>query len=81
MQRDFKKKRGAITAAAVIVFIIALFLGLLVMIAVTSGDRIVFGLYMFYAAVVAAVIIGVIIALNQRLKEIKKGEDEEAKKY
>jgi type III secretory pathway component EscS len=36
---------------------------------------------MFYAAVVAAVIIGVLIALNQRLKEIKKGEDEEAKKY
>ena len=81
MQRDFKKKRGAITAAAVIVFIIALFLGLLVMIAVASGDRIVFGLYMFYAAVVAAVIIGVLIALNQRLKEIKKGEDEEEKKY
>ena len=34
-----------------------------------------------YALVVLAMILGVIAALRQRLRELKGGEEEEAKKY
>ena len=39
------------------------------------------GILWAYIAVLGAVIIGVLISLWQRFKEISKGEEEEAKKY
>ena len=39
------------------------------------------GILWIYVAVLAAVVIGVLIALRQRFKEISKGEEDEAKKY
>ena len=38
-------------------------------------------LLLFYAGGIIAVIFGVIAALRQRLEEIERGEEEEAKKY
>ena len=40
-----------------------------------------FGVMLFYAGTILAVGIGVVIALSQRWKEIKGGEEDEAKKY
>ena len=40
-----------------------------------------FGVMLFYAGAILAVGIGVVIALIQRWKEIKGGEEDEAKKY
>lgn len=34
-----------------------------------------------WGAVVAAVVVGVLWAMAQRLKELRRGEEEEAKKY
>ena len=34
-----------------------------------------------YALVLLAVIVGVVIALIQRLREIERGEEEDARKY
>lgn len=40
-----------------------------------------FGIMLFYAGAILAVGIGVIVALIQRWREIKGGEEDEAKKY
>ena len=40
-----------------------------------------FGVILFYAGVILAVGVGVVIALIQRWKEVKGGEEDEAKKY
>lgn len=39
------------------------------------------GFLAFYGVILLTVIAGVLIALRQRLREIKSGEEEEAKKY
>jgi len=41
----------------------------------------VIGIIGFYGLIIVAVIIGVIFALRQRLKEIEGGEEEDAKQY
>ena len=40
-----------------------------------------FGVILLYAGVILAVGVGVVIALIQRWKEVKGGEEDEAKKY
>ena len=40
-----------------------------------------FGVMLFYVGAILAVGIGVVVALIQRWKEIKGGEEDEAKKY
>ena len=40
-----------------------------------------FGVMMFYIGAILAVGIGVVVALVQRWKEVKGGEEDEAKKY
>lgn len=39
------------------------------------------GILLFYIGAIAAVGVGVVIALYQRWKEVKGGEEDEAKKY
>lgn len=40
-----------------------------------------FGVILLYAGVILAVGVGVVVALFQRWKEVKGGEEDEAKKY
>ena len=40
-----------------------------------------FGVMLFYVGTILAVGIGVVVALIQRWKEVKGGEEDEAKKY
>lgn len=77
------KKKAAILIASVAVAIlgvilIAIFLPLL---GLTSDALPLIGLVLIYGALIAAVIIGVLLALCQRLQEIEGGEEEDAKKY
>ena len=77
---DTKKRRiGAIlAAAAVIVFMLAL----IVMIVWADGiDPAPKGVLIFCIALFGSIIVGVIIALGQRLREVKGGELDEARKY
>jgi len=46
-----------------------------------AADALTGGILLLYGAVILASIIGIIFALRQRLKEIKDGELDEAKKY
>ena len=77
------KKRAAIWCAAVIIAALGVFLAafLLPLLGELFGLWIAVGVLLLYGSMTVAVIVGVIVALRQRLKEIESGEEEEAKKY
>ena len=81
MQNGTEKKRKGL-AAAIAALVMVVILGLTAL-----EETAVFGIHLataflvVYALVVLAMILGVIAALRQRLRELKGGEEEEAKKY
>ena len=77
------KKRSAILSALVIITILAVFVGCILFPLIHEMTGILFAvmLLLIYAGGIVAVIFGVIAALNQRLREIEGGEEEEARKY
>ena len=81
MQENSKKRSGALLAAVVIITLATLLIGAFVLTIHGREDAGLNGILGVYIAVLAAVIIGVLAALRQRLQEIKKGEEDEAKKY
>lgn len=76
---DQKKKHGPILAAIVM---IALMLALvLIFLWGYRTDPIPLGLLVFFIAIPCVVIVGVLLALRERFKEIEGGEENEAAKY
>lgn len=77
------KKRGSILSAVVIITILAVFVGCILfpLLSEMAGMFFAVMLLLVYGGVIVAVIVGVIAALRQRLREIEDGEEEEAKKY
>ena len=78
-----KKKRASILSAVVIITILAVFVGCILFPLLNEMAGIFFAamILLLYAGGIIAVIFGVLAALNQRLREIDSGEEEEAKKY
>ena len=74
-----KRKAGAIIACAVVVAFLAVMIGLIIW--ADTIDPAPKGILIFSIALFGSIIIGVIIALVQRLKEVKGGELDEAGKY
>ena len=83
MRGTTKKKRAAILSAAVIVGLLGIVIAtvLVPLVREAYGDGIAIGFLAVYGLVLVAVIVGVLAALGQRLKEIEGGEEEDAKKY
>lgn len=81
MQGNFKKKLGSLIAASVIIVLVAVLIVAFVLLINGEEAAGANGILWAYIAVLGAVIIGVLISLWQRFKEISKGEEEEAKKY
>lgn len=83
MQKTTKKKWTAILCAAVVVGLLGLFLAAILfpLIGQAVGEAVAIGFLLVYGLGIVAVIVGVLLALRQRLKEIKGGEEDEAKKY
>ena len=81
MQGNSKEKFGAAIAAAVIIVFMAIFIGAFVLL--MKGEESAGGnaVLIAYIGIFAAIIIGVLVSLKQRFKEIRGGEEEEAKKY
>ena len=77
------KKRVAIIAALVVIALMTLYLVgiVLPLVRETMGVGIAVTLLVIYGAVILAGILGVSLALKQRLKEIEGGEEDEAKRY
>ena len=78
-----KKKKGAWICALVVIAGLLLYLGvaLIPVISESLGDGFVLVFIAFYVLLIAVLVIGILIALKLRLKEIEGGEEEDAKKY
>lgn len=74
-----KKKYGAVISAVVIVSLIVMIIGIIVW--ASMSDPIPIGILAVIILVYGSIIVGVVIALVQRMKEIDKGEENEASKY
>lgn len=87
MRSDTEKTRKSL-AAAVAALVVVVILGLVLLSLLSAlEETAVFGVHLataflvVYALVILAMILGVVAALRQRLRELKGGEEEEAKKY
>lgn len=82
MQKN-TKKRGAILSAVIAAAVMVIYLGCVIFAAVTEsfGDVVGYIFLTVFALIILAVIWGVFVALRQRLQEIEKGEEEDARKY
>ena len=83
MQETTKKKKAPILCAAIIIAALAIFLACIVfpLLSGALGQWIAVGILLLYGGLIVAVIVGVVMALRQRLREIDGGEEEDAKKY
>lgn len=83
MQNTTKKKWPAIVSAMVVVALIAIWVGILLLAlgGNLSGDIVGIVFLGLYVTLAALVLLGVLAALRQRLREIDRGEEEDAKQY
>ena len=83
MRNTTDKKRGAIACAAVGIgfFVVMLAVLLFSLVADAYADWVGWAVLLIYGAIILAVILGIAAALRQRLRELEKGEEEDAKKY
>ena len=77
------KKKVAVTAALAVIALMTVYLVTVIIPLVRQalGEQIAVGILALYGAVILAGIVGVALALKQRLKEIESGEEDEAKRY
>ena len=74
--------RGAVIAATVTALAVVLFVGSLLWVMLEEGPvPAAVGIMVVYGIFGAAVVTGVFVALRQRLREIRKGEEADARKY
>lgn len=83
MRSTTDKKRGAVICAAVGIgfFVIILAILLFSLVADAYADWIAWLVVLIYGGIILAVIVGIAVALRQRLRELKTGEEEDARKY
>ncbi len=82
MQKNTKLKRGAVLSAlAVATFFLVYFALLAAAVLELPEDTTGLLILLLMGAVFLAIIVGVLLALRQRLKEIDSGEEADAKKY
>lgn len=84
MQKNTKKKIAPIVVAVLVVVYVGPLVGMVAYAAGLLGAEGGWGVLPFlllYAAAGGAVILGVLAAMAQRLKEIDGGEEDEASKY
>ncbi len=77
------KKKAPIICAAVVIGLLGIFLATILfpLIGEVYGELLAVGFLLIYGLGIIAVIIGVLVALRQRMKEIESGEEEDARKY
>ena len=75
------KKKNALIAATSAILIMALPIILILWTAISTGDDVPFGVILLFGAISLIGIVGTLLALKERLKEIEGGELDEASKY
>lgn len=78
-----RKKIAPLLCAGGAILVLSIYLGVLLLplLAEVGGHFLAAAFLVLYALVVLAMIGGVIAALVQRLREIERGEEEDARKY
>lgn len=81
--RKNTKKLAPIACAAIVVALLALYIAVILFTLFTEslGDMIGILVVVVATGIILAAIIGILAALRQRMKEIDKGEEEDAKIY
>ena len=81
--RKNTKKLAPIACAAIVIVLLALYIAVVLFTLFTEslGDLIGIVVVVVATGIILAAIIGVLAALRQRMKEIDKGEEEDAKIY
>ncbi|MBO5166518.1 MAG: MerR family transcriptional regulator [Lachnospiraceae bacterium] len=75
------KKKNALIAATSAILIMALPVILILWAAISTGDEVPIGVILLFGAISLIGIVGTLLALKERLKEIEGGELDEASKY
>lgn len=79
---DQKRKRtGAVLSALVVILFLVILLGVMGFALLAPEGAVELWILGLYAVIILAVIAGVAAALVQRLRELRRGEEEDAKKY
>ena len=83
MRNTTDKKRGAIICAALGIGLFSVILAVILvpLVGEAYGDVMVWIFLLVYGGIILAIILGIAAALRQRLRELEKGEEEDAKKY
>ena len=80
-----KKRRGAMLSALVVLLWLAGLVGVVIFAAAEAAREGAMGagalLVLLYGTLGAAVMVGILIALRQRLREIEGGEEDDASQY
>lgn len=81
--RKNTKKLAPIACAAIVIVLLALYIAVILFTLFTEslGDLIGIVVVVVATGIILTAIIGVLAALRQRMKEIDKGEEEDAKIY
>ena len=74
-----KRKKGTVIAAVIMTLLMFLMMGLVLW--GNTQDALPIGILLIILAIPGVVVVGVVLALKQRLKEIEGGEEDEASKY
>lgn len=82
MQKDTKKRAAILCAAAAVGFML-FYIATIVFAVLSEAMGDIAGMFFIgiFVAVFLAMIVGVLFALRQRIREIDGGEEEDAKKY
>lgn len=81
MHEISKKKRAAmLCAAAVIGFLLAYFGSVLIAVAMDDAWA-ALAILGIYGLMILAAVVGIVLALRQRMRELDTGEEEDAKQY
>ena len=76
-----KKIQGAVISSVVFILLFMFFIGLITYFQITEVEKMPIILYIFVIGMFVVPIIGIVINLISRIKEIKGGEEDEASKY
>ncbi len=76
-----KKIWGAILSGGAFILYLSFFLYLIFFFEVDSTEKLPVGLFIFLIIILSIPLIGIVASLVSRIREIKGGEEEEAKKY
>ena len=79
VERVDKRRKAPIIAAAVMILLMCLSMGFVAWAA--TVDPIPFPILLIIMAIPMAVIVGVLLALKERMKQIEGGEEDAARKY